>query len=338
MPQEPIPQKASPSGAAANVEGDQILLRAPRGHHSGWHLTPTAFGGPCSEAIQAVKATAPQATTELSPLATKTEPTSDGLETSQGRSGYDVEVGAVPQRQPTLVVKCDSTPHEQAPHRCACSSRGSRRNSNSRRGSPLYFAAEGVRDPSHHRLFCAAGVHALPPKDLPARKRSPSNRVSDKHQEEQRRPHQQSCEDAACDAQAEGDGKLGARCKLCGTLRANAPGGFSFSRGDLPFTNFSRKSTSSEAPEGGGVPGPLGRLPSCDECGCLLLSATQRSLGPYHLLKQHQQPTEVVAGGVQWGPPTSFWLVESEREEGVVREFRRLFKINSPVSIKLRKL
>lgn len=222
--------------------------------------------------------------------------------------------------------------------------------SNSSRSPPHFcFADDSLHTTQEHRLFCTVGVHGMTPKALTAQPASASSRdprqsggprqhrdPQPQQELQQKQQHPETYEDAACDAQAEGGkGHIGAPCNICGTMRAKAPSGFAVMRGEAPFVALPPKTTGAEDPQGGGNHGVLGRLPSCDSCGCLLSHAPRKGMSPYRLLKQQQQPRqgEVVAGGVQWEHPTSFWLIESAREEGIEREFKCLFRSNSPVSV-----
>ncbi|KAL8440615.1 hypothetical protein Efla_003283 [Eimeria flavescens] len=220
--------------------------------------------------------------------------------------------------------------HQKVFCRCLRGSKASRRGSSSD-GSTVDNLCASER----LRLFCTAGVHGLPLRNLSVRLASRSVCKSS-HEQVEQQPSRQTCADAPCDARAGEASNSASRCNLCGTLRAKPPSGFCVMPGGLSCNSPTRGPTGGQSPDGEGFSAQLGRLPSCDDCGCLLSFSTRKGFGPYHLLKQQQpqqKPSgEVVAGGVQWDHPTSFWLVESERGEAIEREFRRLFRLNSPES------
>lgn len=195
-------------------------------------------------------------------------------------------------------------------------------------------------------LFCSVGVHSLTPNKPAARKRTSSGQRP--RQQQQREQHLLQMSDvAAGDSQREGDeARNGARCAACGTLKVRAPIGFNFMQNPAPSWGQLRMATCAEAPEaeaaatpGASVPlgtsGPHRKQLSAEDCPWTLPVGGPTGGGSYHLVRQQQQQPrqgEFVAGSLQWGQPTSFWLVESVKDEGVEREFRRLFRINSPVS------
>lgn len=339
MPQERPPREASSSRPPQLDERGISRCRMSRRPRSDGHCSPACLGAPGETPPQPAGGAAGEGGVELRQLPLKTPEASDQANTAGDCSGCGVEMGAPSFLHQHHILDGEGVIQLGCRHascRGAGGSKACRRSRSSSRASgalPLTSAGEGVCRRQHHPLFCSVGVHGLPPQSSGTR-RPPTPARGSHHEQDQQR--QQSCEAAACDAQpARDEGKTGARCSVCGTLKAKAPSGFSIARGNTSYLGHIRKPpTCAEAPQSGARSGAPGRLPSCDYCGCLLSSAARRSGGPYQLLKQHQQPRqgEMVAGGVQWGHPTSFWLVESAREEGIEREFRRLFRINSPVS------
>ncbi|XP_026192148.1 uncharacterized protein LOC34618816 [Cyclospora cayetanensis] len=188
---------------------------------------------------------------------------------------------------------------------------------------------------SEHR-----GSKALEMLQSPGLRRGPQ-------QKQQEQQDQQSTEVQGCDVQPEKDeAKEEGQCSSCGIQKANAPSGFAVVQSTIPLWGQLRKAASidsRDAEGSAGHGGPLGlptvpgcprRVPSCEDCGCLLPGGATRPAGPYQLLRHHQhhRESQVVAGGVQWGQPTSFWVIESEKDDGVEREFRRLFRVNSPTA------
>ncbi|OEH77021.1 hypothetical protein cyc_01887 [Cyclospora cayetanensis] len=272
---------------------------------------------------------------------------------------------------PSLVNKCPVIGEETSPrghsvdlrraegseHRGSKACRSSSRRGRSRRGGSRSGESsceintrwssidkvcnEAPRSP----LFRSVGVHSLSPKALemlqsPGLRRGPQ-------QKQQEQQDQQSTEVQGCDVQPEKDeAKEEGQCSSCGIQKANAPSGFAVVQSTIPLWGQLRKAASidsRDAEGSAGHGGPLGlptvpgcprRVPSCEDCGCLLPGGATRPAGPYQLLRHHQhhRESQVVAGGVQWGQPTSFWVIESEKDDGVEREFRRLFRVNSPES------
>ncbi|CDJ28813.1 Chromosome I, complete genome, related [Eimeria mitis] len=227
----------------------------------------------------------------------------------------------------------------RASHRADCGGKDSRSSGNNG-GVPSQLRLARDRP-----LFCSVGVHGRTPNKPATRKHASSGRRPQQQQQNEQHP-QQSSDAAAGDSQREGDeARTGVRCTACGTLKVRAPIGFTFLQNPAPSWGQLRMATCSEAPQGEASAGPGASVPlgtsstqrkqlGCEDCAWMLPIGGSRGSGPYHLLKQQQQPKqgEFVAGSLQWGHPTSFWLVESVKDEGVEREFRRLFRINSPDS------
>ncbi|CDJ42934.1 Chromosome I, complete genome, related [Eimeria tenella] len=190
-------------------------------------------------------------------------------------------------------------------------------------------------------VFCTVGAHSLPPSKIAARKSPASAPASSPQQNQQKQQQQQQPSDSPCDApRGVEDAKSGDRCTVCRSLKAKAPSGFFVMQNAGSSWGQLRMAPCTESCEGSGgagcspdIPGGQRKVPSCDDCPFMMPVGGPRGGGPYHLLRQQQQKQgEFVAGSLQWSQPTSFWLVESARDEGVEREFRRLFRINSPTA------
>ncbi|KAL8273001.1 hypothetical protein Esti_003054 [Eimeria stiedai] len=336
MPQRRLPDEASPPNVVASEERTRLRSKTPPGWFRIRHFPPDRF--------DASWQVAPQPAPGMSDDADLGRPQcpAGGLEALDEDEGVE----SPPYHDDGIDLCCSTfTQHvsgkgeshaasylscRKACCRCFRKSKACRR-SNSSDCPP----ADCVYAPHQLRLFCTAGVHGLLLKDRSMRAACAATKDYLNGQEE-KQPVQQTSGDASCDAEAAVNHvKRAARCHLCGTFKAKPPSGFHVMRDDALCDLPSRKPTGMPLFEGGGGSAHFGRVPSCDDCGCVLSTATLKGIGTHHLLKQQRPPQklgEVVAGGVQWGHPTSFWLVESAREEGVEREFRRLLRLNSPES------
>ncbi|CDJ50533.1 hypothetical protein, conserved [Eimeria brunetti] len=208
----------------------------------------------------------------------------------------------------------------EAAHRTDCGGKDFR-SSNSNGGSPSVPGRAQERP-----LFCTVGVHSLTPAKPAARKRASSG-LRPQQQQQREQQTQQPGDVAAGDSQREGEeARDGSRCTACGTLKMRAPVGFTFMQNPAPSWGQLRMATCVEAPQaeatGGagatvplGTPGTQRKHPTCEDCTWMLPAGGTRLGGPYHLLRQQQQQPkqgELLAGSLQWGHPTSFWLVESD--------------------------
>ncbi|KAL8448589.1 hypothetical protein Emag_003904 [Eimeria magna] len=328
--------EASPPNAVATEERARLRSKTPPGRFRIRYFPPNSF----------------DATWQVDPQPTSADPADADLGRPQyppsGPQAFDGDgsLGGSPYNDNGVDLGCYNffapvpgsggdyavadSPGRKACCRCFRQSKACRRSNSSD-----CSLADCVCAPRQLRLFCTAGVHGLPLKERSARIASAATSDYLNGKEEQQ-PRRQTSGDVSLDAQAAvNHGKKAARCHLCGTFKAKPPSGFRLMHDDTLCDFPSRKPPGTPSFEGGGSSVHFGRLPSCDDCGCVLSSATYKGIGTHQLLKQQRPPQklgEVVAGGVQWGHPTSFWLVESAREEGIEREFRRLFRLNSPES------
>lgn len=235
----------------------------------------------------------------------------------------------------------------ESAHSADCGGKESRSGSSSSGGVPCVLSPAPERP-----VFCSVGLHSLTPTKPASRKRASPVQRPRQQQRQQQRPQKeqrtQQLRDAAVgDPQREGEeARNGFRCTACGTLKVRAPVGFTLMQNPSPSWGQLRMGTCAEAPQAESAASPGASVPhgtprtnrrqvNSEGCAWTLPVGGPKGGGPYHLLRQQQQQPkqgEFVAGSLQWGQPTSFWLVESVRDEGVEREFRRLFRINSPVS------
>ncbi|KAL8432876.1 hypothetical protein ACSSS7_004279 [Eimeria intestinalis] len=337
MPQGRLTDEASPPNVVASEERAQLRSKTPPGRFRTRHFPPSGFDAPWQVSPQRARGVANDAALgrpHYPPCGPEAFGGNESLEGSFYYNDGGVDLSRSNLSQYVSGNGADYAVSDLSGRKACC--RCFRKSKACRRSNSSDCSlADCVCAPHQLRLFCTAGVHGLLLKDGSARAASEATKDHlNGREEQQRREHTSG--DASCDAEsAVNHGKRAPRCHLCGTFKARPPSGFRVMRDDTLCDFPSRKPTATPSFEGGGVSGHFGRLSSCDDCGCVLSSSHHKGIGTHHLLKQ-QRPSqklgEVVAGGVQWGHPTSFWLVESEREEGIEREFRRLFRLNSPES------
>ncbi|CDI86592.1 hypothetical protein, conserved [Eimeria praecox] len=163
---------------------------------------------------------------------------------------------------------------KEAANRADCGGKDSR-SSSSYEGVPSL-----PRQAQERPLFCSVGVHSLTPSKLVPRKRNSSALRPQQQPQEQQPQH---LSDAGV-----GDAQQAPQAEA-----AAAPGA------SVPL----------------GTAGTHRKQLSCEDCAWVLPAGGARLGGSYHLLRQQQQQPkqgEFVAGSLQWGHPTSFWLVESD--------------------------
>ncbi|KAL8453757.1 hypothetical protein Emed_000698 [Eimeria media] len=337
MLQGRLTDEASPPSVFASEERARLRSQTPPGRFRTRHFPPTrshaSWGQVGTQPASRVAEDADLDRPQYYPCGPEASDGNASLEGSLYNDG-DVDLSCSNFLQPVSGSGGDCPPPDALGRRACC--RCFRRSKACRRSnSSDCSAADCVCTSRQLRLFCTAGVHGLLLKDSSARIASAATNEYLNDKEEQQ-PGQQTSEGLSCDAQAAvNHGKRTARCHLCGTFKAKPPSGFRVMPAETSCDFPLRKPTGAPSFEGGGNTAHFGRVPSCDDCGCVLSSAFYKGMGTHQLLKQQRPPQklgEVVAGGLQWGHPTSFWLVESAREEGIEREFRRLFRLNSPES------